>query len=313
MNPPERILVRILRDLARERGWGFHAFSRDWIVSLETPGGPVRIFGYDFPLNSATAQMAAKDKSAASDLLAHAGVPRIEHVLWLRPELAEHMDSDGGSGAMGEYFRKNGGDVVIKPNNGTGGHDVHRVLDIKELELQAHRLFASGRDVCLSPYRELIQECRAIVLDSEILTAFRKSRPTVVGDGRRTLLELAAGQGWTPSFADPSDFQDMNNVPAAGERRPLDWRHNLGRGSRVELLPEPPPALLDLARRAMTALGLRFASVDVAEVAPGLDGGWRVLEINAGVMMESFARQLPDGYARVRAVYAAALDRMWFR
>jgi hypothetical protein len=46
---------------------------------------------------------------------------------------------------------------------------------------------------------------------------------------------------------------------------------------------------------------MRFGSIDVVKV----DGAWKVLEINSGVMMESLNRTHPE---LVDAAYGAALD-----
>ena len=55
-----------------------------------------------------------------------------------------------------------------------------------------------------------------------------------------------------------------------------------------------------------SAIGIAFASIDVVRV----DGEWRVLEINSGVMMEALAKLHPE---LVQATYDAALDRVFGR
>ena len=52
------------------------------------------------------------------------------------------------------------------------------------------------------------------------------------------------------------------------------------------------------------AIGITFASIDVVRV----DGAWKVLEINSGVMMEALGKLHPD---LVQATYDAALDRVF--
>ena len=46
---------------------------------------------------------------------------------------------------------------------------------------------------------------------------------------------------------------------------------------------------------------MRFGSIDVVSI----DGRWKVLEINSGVMMEALNRSHPE---LVEAAYGAALD-----
>jgi glutathione synthase/RimK-type ligase-like ATP-grasp enzyme len=86
----------------------------------------------------------------------------------------------------------------------------------------------------------------------------------------------------------------------------LNWRHNLDSGALPILLAQGDvrDACIAIARRAATATGIRFASIDVVQV----DGSWRILEINSGVMMEELGKLHPQ---LVYAAYSAALDKVF--
>ena len=58
---------------------------------------------------------------------------------------------------------------------------------------------------------------------------------------------------------------------------PHDWRTNVSRGATPERF-TPDNQLVDLARRAATALGAPLAGVDIL---PGSDGTLYVIEVNA--------------------------------
>jgi len=90
------------------------------------------------------------------------------------------------------------------------------------------------------------------------------------------------------------------------KQRGSDWRHNLDAGARPVLMEdgEVRAACVKLAADAANAIGIAFASIDVVRV----DGSWRVLEINSGVMMEALAKLHPE---LVQASYDAALDRVF--
>ncbi len=64
---------------------------------------------------------------------------------------------------------------------------------------------------------------------------------------------------------------------AIHRRNPLDWRTNVSRGAVAERC-EPTPEVLDLARRAVDAVGAQIAGVDLL-ARP--DGSWTILEVNA--------------------------------
>lgn len=100
-------------------------------------------------------------------------------------------------------------------------------------------------------------------------------------------------------------LDDVALVVYCKQRGP-DWRHNLDAGAKPVLLDtgEVRAACTKLATDAARAIGIAFASIDVVRV----DGDWRVLEINSGVMMEALAKLHPE---LVQATYDAALDRVF--
>lgn len=90
------------------------------------------------------------------------------------------------------------------------------------------------------------------------------------------------------------------------KQRGADWRHNLDAGAKPVLLEdgEVRTACVKLAIDAASAIGITFASIDVVRV----DGEWKALEINSGVMMEALGKLHPE---LVQATYDAALDRVF--
>lgn len=314
-----RMFVTLLREVCAEQGISLQAFSGDWIFRLQSGERASYVFGYDFALNSATAQMIGDDKAAVAELLAAAGVPVVEHRLFHSPQMAAYVPTDGNWVAMLDYFHRHGGDVVCKPNDGTGGREVTRVRTAPALEAAAHRIFGRTRSLCLSPFVAIGAEYRVYVLHGAAHVVYAKERPAAVGDGRSTLLELVLAD---PALAaalaarqqGSGDARlaelELSRVPAAGEWVLLNWRHNLGQGGRPRVIDEADPAhgrLAELAVRAAGALEIALAAVDVVETPDGL----RVLEVNCGIMMESFARSSAENRDRARRFYgrivAAAL------
>jgi glutathione synthase/RimK-type ligase-like ATP-grasp enzyme len=90
------------------------------------------------------------------------------------------------------------------------------------------------------------------------------------------------------------------------KQRGSDWRHNLDAGAKPVLMEDGDlrAACANPAVDAANAIGITFASIDLVRV----DGVWRVLEINSGVMMEALAKLHP---ALVQTTYDAALDRVF--
>jgi glutathione synthase/RimK-type ligase-like ATP-grasp enzyme len=109
-----------------------------------------------------------------------------------------------------------------------------------------------------------------------------------------------------PGMVGDLDKDDLDAILPLGKRRVLNWRHNLDSGAEPILLElgETRQACVEIAIKAAKAIAMRFGSIDVVRV----DGQWKILEINSGVMMEALSRLHPD---LVYAAYDAALDKVF--
>lgn len=318
MAPPpanaQRVLLDSLRAICGARALTLVEHCDGWVLTLERGARRTHVFGYDFALNTATAQLIAKDKAATSALLLSAGVPAIPHELHHHPGMAAYVSAAGSWRALGDSFERYGRDVVCKRNEGTGGADVLRVRSERELSAAVQQLFARTRSLCISPFVPITREVRVLVLRGRPLLVYEKLRPAVVGDGERTVLDLALARvQQAPSPADEAALVlaalaaevDPRAVPAIGEEIVLNFRHNLGQGSTPRDLRAHDPSTaagVALAARAADAIGISLASVDLVE---DLGGNLAVLEINSGIMMESYARVAQDGRRVAVRVYDA--------
>jgi glutathione synthase/RimK-type ligase-like ATP-grasp enzyme len=305
----DRVLVRAIKELAEEMKVEAGFFCYNWLVRLQKNGVTKYIMGYDWELNSATAQQIAKDKSACYELLHASGIPAIAHRLFLGPQFQNYIGTQGCWAAMLQYAVEQGYPVVCKPNMGTGGNDVQRVFTPQQLEAAVHDLFARYRGICLCPFYEIATEYRIIVLGGELQLIYAKQKPRVLGNGKSSLAQLIAEQHdaiipeeWlTPEL-------DLARVLPPGEMLELSWKHNLGRGAKP--LPvaegELKNKLTTLAIQAAACINIEFASVDVADCS----GELRVMEINSGIMAENFARESETHYEQIKDIYRRALQKM---
>jgi glutathione synthase/RimK-type ligase-like ATP-grasp enzyme len=175
---------------------------------------------------------------------------------------------------------------VLKPIRGTGGNGVYRATNCKEVESSILDLFQKDYGLVVSPYINIAREIRVVVLNSEIRLIYEKKRPSVTGDGKSTVIELAVSS--SKSVARSMSPTELARIPSIGEQVPIEWRHNLGHGAEPIIMTDDlrMPEIHDMALRACLAVGIRFCSVDIIEDEK--DGKLMVLEINAGVMMDSF-------------------------
>ncbi|MDF1737188.1 MAG: hypothetical protein P1U37_18005 [Minwuia sp.] len=309
----DRVFVAAVRTFATTRGLSVEALSHDWLLILTADNGQrFPILGYDIGLNSATTLRIANDKAATADMLAATGIDHIPHRLFLNPDLHVFTRGTGNWESLRAAFADAGHDVVLKGNEGTSGKGVHRVCTLLDLERVTHDLFRTERAIALSPWIAISRETRFVVLDGSVQLAYAKTVPALAGDGVasvRTLVARAMTPEMGPSLGawlEDLEAEELDRVPQAGEILPVGWRHNLGQGGGIaEVSADAAGHAVALA--AAAALNLRFGSVDIAHT---VDGGHRVMEVNAGVMLEHFARSGAERRAQVVETYHDALARL---
>jgi glutathione synthase/RimK-type ligase-like ATP-grasp enzyme len=317
MKNSTRHFVRYLQRFAERNDISITRMSDDWILVLEKDGIRHIAFGYDIGLNSSTAHRVANDKAATYDILAHNNIPALQHLVFLHPRFAKHLSHDGNWQIILAKFQQWNRDIVVKPNEGTGGLGVTRVRTNFQLEYSIHQILTSERSAAISPFTEIKAETRVFVLDGKALLAYDKKIPTVVGDGVSNVSQLLEKQLSQPTLAKlmedrtGSNFEiDFGLVPAFGKAVPLHWKHNLGQGARPDLLDlSLARHAAELAVEAARCIGLRFGTVDLIQT----DRGLLVLEINSGVMMEAVAEFHPDRDELLESIYGAALARIFPR
>nr|WP_233287325.1 RimK-like protein [Bradyrhizobium oropedii] len=305
----QRIFLETIKKYCLAHSVAVEVRSGGWLVVM-TRGSERRLaIGYDIGLNSAVAHQVANDKSACADVLASACVPAIPHTLFLGARLSKHIPGSDSLDAMRRLLDAHPHGLVVKPNQGTSGELVFRVTTPTQLETAVASILAAHPSLAISPYVEITDEVRVVLLDARALIVYAKTRPSVVGDGiqsLRALAQAAATAEQLKTMAEDFDAAVLDAIPPAGERLLLNWRHNLDAGAEPVLLTDDATrdACVALAITAAQAVGIRFASIDVVRV----DGAWKVLEVNSGVKMEALGHRQP---ALVEAAYSAALDAVF--
>lgn len=300
-----REIVKIIKDICVEEKIKFESFSNDYILKLEKNHRTMYIFGNKFPNNNASIEQICNDKAALSDILHCYKIPHVEHYYFDSPVLEDYCPTSGNWQKMMNLLKKyskNG--LVCKPNRGTGGRNVIRVQNYKELEYAVWKIFNNSNAICISPYYEIQNEYRVLMVGDEVQYVFKKIRPHIVGDGHSTLKEL-----WDESkqSAIETNVADWTYIPAIGEEVIISWKHNLGSGATPQLVTDPTiiSNLSNLAKMCVGALNLGFVSIDIIET----DGKYLVLEINSGVMVEKFSTYSPDYRELVKKAIKKAIQQ----
>lgn len=312
MRQYSRQLIKILTELSVELDIKITTKSAEWIIFLESKGVKHTIYGYDWGINTATAQLVTKDKAATYDVLMLNNVDAMEHILIFGHVLQDSYfgETSGCWEKIINYAVKHNYKIVCKPNKGTGGNDIFFTSNQFELEKAVHFILSKYRDVCLSPFYNISNEYRVIILDGKALLTYRKERPYVLGNGVSPLALLILDKyGERHGDLYGENLSMLGNIIPNKQRVTLGSKHNLGAGSKANPFLEPAllGALEAKAREAADAVGIKFASVDIAEV----DGSFLIAEINSGIMVEYFSNQPAEGdynfYETAKGVFRDAL------
>ena len=301
----QRIFLESVKKYCLAHDIAIEVRSGGWLLVMQRGSQRRVAFGYDVGLNSAAAHLIASDKAAAADTLSWPA-PCIPHTrFW--PQ-AQRTVPDQARQAMRRALHPHG--LVVKPNEvPLWPYSV----TTQPAELAVERIFASYPSLAISPYVEIEDEVRVVLLDDCALIVYSKQRPSVMGDGKHSLRELALAvtpaerqSGVLQIIADDFVEAELDAIPSAGQRHMLNWRHNLDSGAEPVLVNDGDTrdACVGLARAAAAAIGIRFGSIDVVRAG----GAWQILEVNSGVKMEALAKLHPE---QVHAAYHAALDKVF--
>jgi glutathione synthase/RimK-type ligase-like ATP-grasp enzyme len=313
MHTSQRVFVNAVQKYCTDNGIALETRSQGWLMVMQK--GPKRhlAYGYDLGLNSAVTHRIANDKAATAELLEMNGVGCVPHAFFPSPALSDYVPAAGTWEAMLGLLQQHPDGIVVKPNEGTSGRLVFKVLDRPALERAVSEIFSLNLNLAVSPYLEIKDEVRVILIDDLPVIVYGKSRPSVTGDGAHSILELALAtmpaervSAILLRVAGDSESTSLETILPSGRHHALNWRHNLDAGAEPVLLQHGAvrERCVELALAAAKSIDLRFGSIDVVQV----DDAWRILEINSGVVMEALGKTHPD---LVYAAYATALDKVF--
>lgn len=304
---------KILDELCEEKGIKQEKISFGWIRKLTKNNESHSLVRYEFDLNSAVSYEIAKDKYATYAMLKNNSVPIIEHSVVFNPvSRSEYFDENFR--LILELNLRKYGKLVIKANDSCKGKDVYVFENVLDGIAIIEKLFKEGNplvDIC--PYIDIKYEYRAVYLDGEIIYLYKKQKPSVIGDGVKTLEELIKEKEETVEM--PIEIiPDLNlkYVPKENEQIIISWKHNLSSGAeaiKVDSSDENYDKIIELAIKAGKSIGIRFASVDV--VLENETDELMIMEINGSVCMNKFSETVENGYEIAKEIYSKALDKMF--
>lgn len=240
-----------------------------------------------YPQNNATAATLASDKYFASRILEDAGITTLGGNYYflstrhraLRPAGHERDDAF-------DYFRQLNRSAFLKPLTGSRGDFAQAITDEASLGRYLDTVAPHYDAVLMQP---LVSgsEYRIFLLDGEVVYSVRKFPPSLEGDGRHSVRDLlfahnAALKSRGLSAIDSATLPhaELDIILPTGERWEIPGRMNLSAGGRMEFA-SPNATALTMAQKAVRALGLRAAAVDLYADLRGNPKSAAVIEVNS--------------------------------
>ncbi len=265
------------------------------LLELRSDGGRTRVHHQYVELDDPVTLRVALDKTVGHRLMAEAGVPHADYLEWRvhDPQLAA------------EFLARSAGPCVVKPAAGTGGgHGVVPGVQDPEDLLRARWHAGRGGDRLLIERQIDGAVYRLLLLDGELLDVVRSVPANVTGDGHSTIEELIAHENDRRVAAGGAaglslvglNLDTMLTLRRAGltlssvvpedHRLALRVATNCNAARDNETWTgEVSASVIEDARAAVSAVGLRLAGVDVVTTdigRPLAETGGVVSEVNGG-------------------------------
>jgi glutathione synthase/RimK-type ligase-like ATP-grasp enzyme len=215
----DRWLPDMVKRLCADKGIAVKTFSDEWILTLEKDDIKRHVYGFKIGgMNDGAAVAISQDKVATYELLKGARIAAVPHAL-----ISTRANSYDDWEKQAQKWQR----FVIKPTHGGGGRGVYVFDDIQA----AQQLMATNHEQswCVSPFVSIKDEVRVILLDDQVVLAFKKYDPVTIHE--------------IPMF-------------------------NLRLGARATKI-NPADDLIVMANAARRAVGLRLTAVDIVTLDTG--------------------------------------------
>lgn len=246
---------------------------------------------HEVMLDTAVHLMLALDKGVVHSLLTERGLPVSRFVI---------VDADDRSAGL-DFVLGSEKPCVVKPLNASGGRGVTCGVDSGEAFLRAAVWARRWDPTLLVEEQALGQEIRFLFLDGLLIGILRRRPPALRGDGRSTVMQLIGAENRRRAGADGAlglsdlsidldtlltlagDNSSLHTVPDNGATVPVSTTANQSGADDTDRLARESvsAALIDEARDAVDAIGLRLGSVEVITPDPT-----RSLASARGVVLE---------------------------
>lgn len=283
---------KIIKIICEEENIEYKLLSKNWIIELSKNNCKKYICGYKFPLNDHAMGEILDDKYATYEILKSNGIPVVEHnILYSINNTNEYAKKCNQIEVVKNYFENHNKKIVLKPNNGTCGKNVFMINEEIELTKYINQLLLNNFSICYSPYYEIVNEFRVIVLNNKIKLLYKKIKPQVKGDGVKSIRELLYDFNFR-YFKNKLDDKKYDEILKKNECFEYCWKYNLSQGAIINLEKiDDYQQINEIVKKILKRIEIKFAAIDIIKTK---DNRFYVLEINSGVMMDNLYELIKD-------------------
>lgn len=305
----EKNFKNLLKEICKEENIKMTYLSKEWIILLEKDNKSKILAGYKFDLNHHGIGEVCDDKYALYELLAYYKLPIVEHNIVYAPTNKEdYAKGCNNIEYLKELFLRYNKDVVLKVNNGTCGNNVYHITNINDLEKYYTMLNTRAFSLSLCPFIDIENEYRVIMFQNKPELIYKKELPIVYGNGYSTIKELLIE--FNPEYFKSYNKDNKDIVLKEKEEYVYNWKFNLSGGAKssFDIKEEVKKEITSLAIKVSKTINLEFGSIDIIK---DKKGNYYVLEINSGVMMDNFIKEIDNGYEIAKSIYKKAIKAMF--
>lgn len=303
---------KILYEICKNNQIKIEKFKDESLYKLTKDDSVHFIWSRRFDINTTLSCRIADNKYATYLVLNSSNIPAVPCIKIPRIDTEEYLKLEYSIYEICYNLLNEVGTIVIKPNNSYEGTDVFKCKNLKEVESVLFHIEKKYKYLVISPYIHALAEYRLFFLDNQILYAYKKERMHIICDGVSTVAELLMNNKINLSTITPDIYLQFNKIYPQNHKLQLNWKFNLSQGAKC--IPIENTALCKeltkIAVSAANAINIRFATIDIL-----VDefNNKQVLEINAGVAMDQFIIQNPNGIQIATSIYEKAIISMFKR
>ena len=300
-------VFRIIEEVCKELDIEVNEYSQGFFKQLKKDNKIRNIIMYKFDLNSIASCMIADDKYSAYEVLKSNNIPVIEHNIFFNPSTRFDYSKSSDLDDIKKIFDEYGSKLVIKANDSSQGKEVFLVKNKDDIKEVLQDIFSrNNNSVSVCPFEEIKNEYRVIVLDNECLFCYKKERPTIIGNGKKSIRDFIIEL----NIENPDNMLNYDYIPEVGENVELNWKFNLSGGAIPQSIDDinKKNIIEKIALSAAKAINIKFSTVDIIETK---SGEFKVIEINATVCMNKFTEKYENGYEISKNIYKKAILKMF--